>query len=1213
MADKFDISEHIKVQALGSRLVNIDSATQISANGKIYDSEDYVVVIAEDLDPDVVTPADQMTYNFVSRISGTTVYLYWEPVAGATAYRKVVNGNPTTIGLSTSTSVSDGSTSFSFAVDALRAGSWERIIGLGTVGSYYFEKTSMIDGWYAPNLSANDSRRWQDFPVTQTVGGTPIGDYYEGVNTIGPIGAYTNGSTRLRFSYNPTFAVSAEQFQSVTKYLIGVSGSGTAYPQYEIFSRALEYSDTGVVEFPYDIEIPTAWLDKTSTKITIAAIMSDNSYQLLEELTSPLALIGDYGDNSTVVELDRPLTIPSGDLAFEWEYHYLNQRNGNCTWTKDPRTDIEPTYFNLGQASLGYNIFAIGTQEPTTEYDEINSNTGSLVLVAGKDDTSGTVDTSFMGEPYTTFRIYPRKVINFTETYNEYPVELEEVPRGGYIPIPTQTNVPPAYPDTPTPAYTFEIDTQLTVDILNATVEATVTIQNVPANSFKDLYYRTRLTSGATTDWVRLVHNPADYLQDTVITFTPSSSLLPTLMDTSKYVIEYRTNDMRHSSNVELRAIYEWTSPDVFESEVEIEFDEDRHGFTAIVTIDEFPPAPGDNTTPADEFWGQAWVRTVKEVPGSAPEYGDWIRPGPNDSHDWTPGTYKIKIFDSQQGIDGWSTSPDYDPEALLAFYTQPSLYEIGEGEYYWFEVRMFDGRDDTPADDSFLTVIRKLVLDYRTIGEATYETAPVESDDSSGLARKMVQTYQEDVTLGFIDNGDNTYEYNRVVDANDADKIYYLAHTGSSSFPRYKYRTLSGNGVMRFTIDGLPSDDYLAKLFVADGTELASVTVGDPYKFSYVDVGYAYGWWPVECAVSSLDITTSVDIEKGLLKRPEPGTCSLVMKGLDGDPRGNGALSIDNKIRVQLDAAASPSGATEALFYGFIESVSTTYDTFGNIITNLNAIDALSRVMNVNIPLYEYANDESFSRRMYNLFNDYIGPATSGVSYDDTIWQILEPSDGSRFPPEDRVDVSASEIITELTEGEYATMAQSRGGVIFWWNRAIPAALINASTATQEPSHYGFSTVHTENSLDHFCISDFTVKNSIEDITNKVVAKLSYDDPTEHVYTDPTSITKYGERAFEVELNLDAPDGDPSLYLRKWTEEVPYSEDRPELESITTSVVNRKGLVTNAFLYDINLDLMRVFIQVGTVDVNGVFFAQRIRHSITPNNWTMEIDLTAD
>lgn len=396
--------------------------------------------------------------------------------------------------------------------------------------------------------------------------------------------------------------------------------------------------------------------------------------------------------------------------------------------------------------------------------------------------------------------------------------------------------------------------------------------------------------------------------------------------------------------------------------------------------------------------------------------------------------------------------------------------------------------------------------------------------------------------------------------------------------------------------------------------TQITQKFVGQdlPGEEAYIAVR-ATGWWPIQCAVSSADITASYDVEKGLLKRPEPGTCRIVMQGAEGDPRTNSALAIDNKIRVLLDAAASPNDNEEYLFAGFIESVSTTYDVQGNITTSLNAIDAMSRVLNVNIPLYEYANDETFSRRMYNVFEDYIAPATFGVSYDDSIFELFEPYDGSAFPPEFRENVNSSEIITELTEGEYAVMAQNRGGVIFWWNRSTPALLISSETMTSQPASYGFSTVHDDDSLDHFCISDFTINNNVEDITNKVVASLSYDDLTQVVYTDPTSIGIYGERSFEVELNLDAPDGDPDFYLQRWVDEVPYSESQPEIQSITTNVVNRKGLVTKAFLTDINLDLLRVYIQVGPVDVNGVFFAKRITHRISPNNWTMELDLTAD
>lgn len=376
-----------------------------------------------------------------------------------------------------------------------------------------------------------------------------------------------------------------------------------------------------------------------------------------------------------------------------------------------------------------------------------------------------------------------------------------------------------------------------------------------------------------------------------------------------------------------------------------------------------------------------------------------------------------------------------------------------------------------------------------------------------------------------------------------------------------------------------------------------------------------AYGWWPIQGATTRCDITQGYDIDKGMLYKPEVGTCELDLKGDEADPRVNTAIQLDSKVRVILNAAAAPDGEDDYLFAGFIEDISTTYDTFGNAITRLGCVDAMSRVLNVIVPNYEVTNAESFSVRMNRVFEDYILPKTWGVSVDDFLWPVFDEYDGSVFPPELRDNLQSSDIINELTEGEAAVMVQNRGGVIYFYNRAV-AALIYQAYADEliaSPSYIGFSTDHSSNSLDHFCISDFTIQNSINDITNYVSATLSYDDQTELTVSDATSIAKYGERAYAVSLNLHAPAGNITQYLQSWIDEVPYFETQSELNSVTTNVVNRAGYVTRAYQKDATLQPIRVYIDKYPVNVNGVWFAKQVKHSITPESWIMELDLTSD
>lgn len=500
-----------------------------------------------------------------------------------------------------------------------------------------------------------------------------------------------------------------------------------------------------------------------------------------------------------------------------------------------------------------------------------------------------------------------------------------------------------------------------------------------------------------------------------------------------------------------------------------------------------------------------------------------------------------------------------------------------------------------------------------------TYEV-PVDVLRYSGT-EAMIRWDFDEVHIDQVLNPANIWAdtYIDVFGSDGTSKFYRVPVTDINDAPIVN----SGDRVWQSIVTGLNMDSvsYLFKVYFLNESTMVktlwhTATYG-PTPPSGAFTGEpvrATGWWPIQCSVANVEIEAGYNVDKGMLKTPEVGTCSLTMKGAEADPRVNTALQLDNKIRVKLAAAASPDASEDYLFAGFIDNLSTSYDTYGNSTTTLGAVDSMSRVLNVNIPIFEYASAESFSTRMFNIFEDYIAPATWGVSYDTSTYLIFDDYDRSAFPPEYRENVSASEVINELTEGESAVLVQNRGGVIFWFNRSVPALIYAANEdMLTEPNWYGFSTEHNASSLDHFCISDFVIENRMEDITNKVVASLSYDELTTATYSDTASIDYYGERAYQVQLNVDAPSADPELYLQRWIEEVPYFEDRSELQSLTTSVINRHGLVTRAYQKDATIDPIRVFIQTGPVDINGIWFAKKIRHSITPENWVMSLDLTAD
>lgn len=1017
MAEKFDISEHIKVEALGVRVGYLESASELVVNGNTFDPDDFTLTPVNSFSPTNISPLDMMSsYNYVVNVGSGTMSIYWRPIPGATSYRYYLGIGETPLSYTTVTSGNTYVTltyasSRYFKVQALVSGQWVDIVAQDNGTTYTTSGVSA--GWYRPN------------PTLNSYTGYAAGGLLTSGASVSAIGI---NNTTVSFSV-PTPAAAGSIYNAKSKYLIGISGAGPGFPQYEITPRSIKSNGVDLyIESPYSVEIPSTLFDPTSAKISISLLKTDNSVEPLYTLYTAPEAVNQAGDSSTLLQPSRPLTVPSGNLQFPWEYQYLNQKKNSCTWTSWP-TNTEVLKNTFGSASVGYQIYHENRATNTfTEADNLQvtgqiaktvfSQTGldtDPLSIPSRTQTSTTVDNSYLAAGYNLFSIYPLLYSDYT-IYNDN--EVIDAP-GSYI-----------------------ISDNLTV--------------------FMDI-------------------RKSDYVRVLTLTFNNFPS--------------------------------DWSS--------------------AQILINGSP---------------------TQLITGAIP----------------TNGTFTYQLGVESEALTGAMNF------TITAVWGVPPAQGGG----------------------------RRTIATINVQPQVSYEVGTTE------IGRKLVRVYDENVSYGLFDRGSGTYEY-IYESLSTASDTRYIALTDDVAYPKYRFEA-NGLGVVRVTLNSIPSDDFVLAAIAASGSVYESVTVGDPYGFQTQGQLYASGWWPLQCSVSNVDITQGYNVERGLLKTPEPGRMSISLKGSEGDPRTNTALQLDNKIRVKLAATAAPDNAEEYLFSGFIENMATEYDTRGNITTSINAVDAMSRVLNVQIPSYVVNDPESFSDRMYRVLNTYIAPETWGVAYDDSLYALLQPYDRSVFPPEDRENVSASEIINELTEGEYAVMLQSRAGVIFWYNRSAPGIFYDEDLLNESPS-YGFSTEHNATSLDHFCISDFTIENSIEDIINYVTASITYDELTKLTYSDQTSIDRYGQRSSDVQLNLYTPAENTELYLQRWVDEVPYTEDQSELRSITANVINRNGYVTRAFMHDAGLDPIRVYIQTGPVSINGVWFAKSINHNITPEGWKMTLDLTAD
>jgi hypothetical protein len=158
-------------------------------------------------------------------------------------------------------------------------------------------------------------------------------------------------------------------------------------------------------------------------------------------------------------------------------------------------------------------------------------------------------------------------------------------------------------------------------------------------------------------------------------------------------------------------------------------------------------------------------------------------------------------------------------------------------------------------------------------------------------------------------------------------------------------------------------------------------------------------------------------------------------------------------------------------------------------------------------------------------------------------------------------------------------------------------------------PDWWGFSNVHNE-SLDHFCMGDVDTQFGKSDTANEITVSLAYDEATQVLVRNQSSIDFLGALPAQVSLNLHAPLNDPEQYIQSWADDLSIPDGKTRVTSIEWSPIRRDGRVNNSWNLEPGGDIAKVHLNYVSHIIDDTYIVSRISHDISPENWIMNIEL---
>jgi hypothetical protein len=338
---------------------------------------------------------------------------------------------------------------------------------------------------------------------------------------------------------------------------------------------------------------------------------------------------------------------------------------------------------------------------------------------------------------------------------------------------------------------------------------------------------------------------------------------------------------------------------------------------------------------------------------------------------------------------------------------------------------------------------------------------------------------------------------------------------------------------------------------------------------------------------VYSIETSIGYDLEAGIFARPAVGTATIQLKGSKYDP------SFDNRFRpnvyVEIKARPHAYGGTTfvTVFTGYIQSITTEYTKDGLTLVTINLVDKLQKLLG---GVFTSWNSGGVSATTSTNMATAID--LSGFAGD-----YYEFSDGQNnyMSIQNETYAQSSDVYNRIVaaEGGYL-VTWSDGTIRFYKRNASPTSLVTPVIELTTLPWDGYIDGWTKTTY-----SDITIENNSTNLVNKVNAELYTNTAIQAISQNSDSIALYGEQSAYI-----TPDLVDAANLQKLVNDISFVAPDLTVSSIGFSALTRSGyLHVNAVFLNPHNTVKVIFINE-TVNFTGTFIVNKVKHSITADNW---------
>jgi hypothetical protein len=344
--------------------------------------------------------------------------------------------------------------------------------------------------------------------------------------------------------------------------------------------------------------------------------------------------------------------------------------------------------------------------------------------------------------------------------------------------------------------------------------------------------------------------------------------------------------------------------------------------------------------------------------------------------------------------------------------------------------------------------------------------------------------------------------------------------------------------------------------------------------------------WRNLNCEAYDVHIEHGVEIQSGIFVQPGGSTAIIKMQGPDYDPFSSGVIHAGTLVKIEIQPLPDSSpGTLTQIFFGQVESFTSTYDQKGNNIITIRAVDYMVKWLNAKIATYNIPGTTLPSSILDGTWTDN----ANGITYLNTV------ADFANIAATSYTNTTLGQITQDCLTASLGALYMDRAGYVHYLSDGDMAGLISSYT-------YYFSTAHST-AAEHICMTGLQMQADSRDFPNVIT----------ETYAGGAELTLKNQDAYDVygsiALDVTVPMGN-STDAQAWLDHLNLSTNQRRVKSLSFDAAKREGQLWGWYSADRLFTSHKVGYAINGISFADNYFVTKQIDHITPHGWDITLEL---